>query len=328
VPTGLTATASGSNINLSWTASTGSPTGYNILRSTVSGGPYTTIGNVAGTTASDNGLSAGTYFYVVNAFNSSGTSANSAQASALIVALSPAATLNPSTINFGPIVQGVTSAALTVTITSSGTSNLILASSNAITISGANAPDFAVAGGTCANGTSLAPAGTCTITVTFTPSTTSSEVASLVVVSNDPSSPDTVSLSGTGSGAVTVSPISINFGNSYNNKTSSARTVTLTNSSGSTITFTSVTLTTGTQFALSGNTCTGTLANGNSCTVNVSFTPTSIGNKADTLNFAYTGASGSPQTVALTGKGTKRNILKVGSAVKWRYNPGAVIIRI
>jgi cellulose 1,4-beta-cellobiosidase len=83
-PTGLTATTvSSSQINLSWTASSGA-TSYNVKRATVSGGPYTTIApGVTATSYSDTGLAASTtYYYVVSAVNSVGESANSAQANA------------------------------------------------------------------------------------------------------------------------------------------------------------------------------------------------------------------------------------------------------
>ncbi len=83
-PTGLTATAtSSSQINLSWTASTGA-TSYSVLRATTTGGPYTGIASgVASTTYSDTGLAANTtYYYVVQAVNSGGASGNSNQASA------------------------------------------------------------------------------------------------------------------------------------------------------------------------------------------------------------------------------------------------------
>src|SRR6266513_1988056 len=82
-PTGLTTSpASTSQINLSWTASSGA-TSYNVLRSTTSGGPYTSIASGVITTSYTNtGLSAGTaYYYVVEAANSTGMSGNSNQAS-------------------------------------------------------------------------------------------------------------------------------------------------------------------------------------------------------------------------------------------------------
>lgn len=92
-PTGLTATAaSSSQINLSWTASTGAAT-YNILRGTTSGGPYTTVATgVVSTSYSDSGLTANTtYYYVVQAVNSYGTSGNSNEASATTLAGVPPA---------------------------------------------------------------------------------------------------------------------------------------------------------------------------------------------------------------------------------------------
>lgn len=85
-PTGLTATAGkvGSlTITLNWTASAGA-TSYNVLRSTVTGGPYTVIATgVTVTTFKNTGLTKGvTYFYVVQAVNAAGTSPNSNEASA------------------------------------------------------------------------------------------------------------------------------------------------------------------------------------------------------------------------------------------------------
>jgi len=90
-PTNLTATAaSSSQINLSWTGSSGA-TSYNVLRSTTNGGPYSQVASgVTSTSFSDTGLAAGTtYFYVVQACNSSGCSGNSNQASATTPSNSP-----------------------------------------------------------------------------------------------------------------------------------------------------------------------------------------------------------------------------------------------
>jgi len=82
-PIGLTAAPVSSTQNtLSWTASTGA-TSYNILRSLTSGAGYSTVATVGTTTYNDSSLTPSTtYYYVVQAANSFGTSPNSNQASA------------------------------------------------------------------------------------------------------------------------------------------------------------------------------------------------------------------------------------------------------
>lgn len=88
-PSGLTATAaSTSQINLSWTAGTSScAVTYNVFRSTTTGFTPSSSNQIAsavsGTSFSDTGLTASTtYFYLVEASNSGGTSGPSNQASA------------------------------------------------------------------------------------------------------------------------------------------------------------------------------------------------------------------------------------------------------
>jgi O-glycosyl hydrolase/aryl-phospho-beta-D-glucosidase BglC (GH1 family) len=87
-PTALTATAaSSSQINLSWTASTTSGVTYSVYRGTASGftpgSSNLVTSGLSGTTYSNTGLSASTtYYYVVEAVNSNGTSPASNQASA------------------------------------------------------------------------------------------------------------------------------------------------------------------------------------------------------------------------------------------------------
>ena len=97
-PTGLTATASSSSaIGLSWTAAPANPpctiTSYSVYRSTINGftpSPSTLdASGVTGTTYSDTGLAASTtYYYLVEALDSFGASAASAQASATTPAAS------------------------------------------------------------------------------------------------------------------------------------------------------------------------------------------------------------------------------------------------
>ncbi|MGD0383522.1 MAG: rhamnogalacturonan lyase, partial [Thermoguttaceae bacterium] len=90
-PTGLAVTvASSSEIDLTWTTSSGA-TSYRVKRSDNSGGPFYTIATgVTGLSYSDTTVaSGGTYYYVVSAVSSSGGSDNSVQAAASIPLISP-----------------------------------------------------------------------------------------------------------------------------------------------------------------------------------------------------------------------------------------------
>lgn len=82
VPSGLVASAQDAQVNLTWTA-VGGATSYAVFRAATSGGPYTAIATPTNTSYNDAGLANGTtYFYVVAAIDASGSSANSAEASA------------------------------------------------------------------------------------------------------------------------------------------------------------------------------------------------------------------------------------------------------
>lgn len=83
-PLGLTATAGNASVALAWNSVNGA-TSYKVKRSSTSGGPYTDLTTLTGTTYSYSDLSANngtTYYYVVSAVNSTMESANSAQAAA------------------------------------------------------------------------------------------------------------------------------------------------------------------------------------------------------------------------------------------------------
>jgi hypothetical protein len=106
----------------------------------------------------------------------------------------PSVNLSSTSLNFGSQPTGTTSSAQTVTLTNVGGGQLTI---NSIAVTGGNAGDFAQTNN-C--GTSLAPNGACTISVTFTPSTTGARSSSVAINDNAPSSPQTIALSGTGTG--------------------------------------------------------------------------------------------------------------------------------
>jgi hypothetical protein len=103
--------------------------------------------------------------------------------------------LSPSTsgLTFGTQPQSTVSAGQSVTLTNAGSARLHVSA----TFSGADADDFLLSQNTCAGG-SVAPGSTCSMTVKFAPNASGARSGTLVLTSNAPSSPDGVSLSGTG----------------------------------------------------------------------------------------------------------------------------------
>jgi len=85
VPTALTATANTSlRINLSWLGDVAAAS-YNVKRSIIHGGPYTTVANCTDASYTDGGLTSGVpYYYVISAVNTNGESSNSTEAGAVV----------------------------------------------------------------------------------------------------------------------------------------------------------------------------------------------------------------------------------------------------
>jgi hypothetical protein len=131
----------------------------------------------------------------------------------------------------------------------------------------------------------------------------------------------TAPLAGTGiGGSVTISPGSYGFQPTTAGTTSpdSPAPFVITNNTSGTITITGASV--GTADFAAYNPCT-TIPSGtppaNQCTVQASFSPlvSDIGNLNDTLTITYTGASGSPLSVPLSGTSTAPNTNQVPSAV-------------
>lgn len=210
---------------------------------------------------------------------------------------SPNVGLSPG-LNFGNQNDGTTSAPLTITVTNTGNSTLTVSS---VQITGPNASDFKQTN-TCTSG-GVAPQATCAINVTFTPSISGTENATITVNDNAPNSPESTTLTGVGDGsgpAVTLSPTSLVFATQVIGTSSPPQNVTLTNTGSSLLSVTSI----GTTGAFSEtNNCSTSVAAGASCTISVTFTPTTVNTNAGTVVITDN-APASPQTVSLTGTGT------------------------
>ena len=218
----------------------------------------------------------------------------------------PTANLSPPSMTFASQALGSTSSAQAATLTNSGGTTLNITS---IALTGANSSDFAQTNN-C--GASVAAGANCTISVTFMPSASGSRTASVTITDNASGSPQTVSLSGTGTGTaalVSLSPTSLAFGNQPVDMTSSAQTVTLSNTGNAALSITSLALTgTNASDFAQANTCGSSVAAGANCTIAVMFTPSVTGTEAASLSIADN-RSGSPQTVPLSGAGTHDVIL-------------------
>jgi Abnormal spindle-like microcephaly-assoc'd, ASPM-SPD-2-Hydin len=213
----------------------------------------------------------------------------------------PAVSLSPSNLSFGNQLVNTTSAVQTISLIDSGTAPLTISGFN---INGPNAGNFAQSNNCPISPSTLPVNASCTISVTFTPSATGSRSANLRISDNAANSPQTVALSGIGTApVVSLSPTSLSFGSQAVNTTSPAQTITLTNTGTAPLTISGITINGANagDFAQT-NTCPSSLAVGASCTISVTFKPAATGNRKANLNIADN-AAGSPQQVALNGKG-------------------------
>ena len=107
--------------------------------------------------------------------------------------INPLATLSPASVNFSTQEEGTTSAPTTVTLTNTGNTPLTLGT---LSISG----NFAIvpADTTCADGGTVQPSASCVIGVDFTPTAKVQRTGTLKITDNALTSPQEVTLSGTG----------------------------------------------------------------------------------------------------------------------------------
>jgi Cep192 domain 4 len=175
-------------------------------------------------------------------------------------------TLTPASLTFSNQNVGTTSSPRALTLTN-GTASALTGLS--VSVGGTNAGDY---GQTSNCGTSLAASSSCTINVTFAPTTSGTRTATVMVT--DSAGTQSSNLSGTGVGNVTLTPASVGFGNQGVGTTSSPRPLTLSNGNSSSLTSVSVSIT-GANAADFGqtNNCGTSVAANSSCTINVAFTP-------------------------------------------------------
>ena len=205
------------------------------------------------------------------------------------------ATLTPALLAFSA-TAGTASAPQTLTLTNTGSAALTI---NSIALGGAN-PALFTQVTTC--GASLPIAASCSISVTFKPSTAGTFTATVSVMDNGAVPTQTAALSGVATATpapqAALTPVSASF-TTTTGSTSAAQVFTLINAGNAALPISSIAVA-GSAFALTANTCGTSLAASASCTLSVTFTPAGVGTVTGTLTVVNLVGT---QTAALTGVG-------------------------
>jgi hypothetical protein len=200
---------------------------------------------------------------------------------------------SPPMLVWGKVAVGNTAASKTVTVTNTQTSNIVFAD---ISVS----PGYILAASTCPSAPSgLAPGASCTVSLMFRPDAVGTVSGGLTFTDNGTGSPQTVSLSGTGTlGSLLFTPTSLSFAGVDPGTTSPAQTAVLTNELTSPLTLTKI-VTSG-PFSQTNN-CPSVLGPQASCGFQVTSRPIANGITSGSVN-VLDGSGGSTQ-LYLKGQG-------------------------
>jgi hypothetical protein len=209
--------------------------------------------------------------------------------------------LSSTALSFGNQAVGYSSATQNVILTNMSAATIYFGS---IALGGANSGSF-VTSNTC--GASLAVDASCEVGVRFVPQTTGPLSAAITLTDTAVTSPQTISLSGTGitapAASLTLSSTSLSFGAETVGVSTAALDVQVTNTSGVTLYFGIAESGTNSSSFPTSNTCFPSLAAGATCKIGVRMAPQVTGPLSATITLTdNTGTS--PQTIALSGSGT------------------------
>ena len=278
--------------------------GANIAGATAAS--YTT----AVTTTADSGS---TFRAVVT--NTAGTVTSAA--ATLTVNAAPAAGIQVSStsINFGNSVVGSNSSQVLI-ITNTGTATLSItqvntSGSTSFSVSGFSLPLNVNAGKQT------------TITVAFLPTSVGSVSGNISIVSNVPTSPTSVGLSGAGIAATLtlgINPTSLSFGNVTTGTASATKNVTITNTGNANVTISQITAS-GAGYLVTGGSTPVTLSPSQNLTLTTQFSPTVTGTVNGSISIV-SNANGSPASVSLSGIGVA--LVQHSVALTWNASTSAV----
>jgi hypothetical protein len=211
-----------------------------------------------------------------------------------------------SPVDFGSVNVGQSSSAQTFTVSNTGNSNLVIG-----TISSSNNAEFAISNDNC-SGQSIAPSGSCTLQVTFSPTTYGSRTSTLSVSSNDPDTPNfNIILNGTGQasniGVIPASPV--DFGSVNVGQSSSPQTLTVSNTGNSNLVIGTISSSNNAEFVMSNDNCSGqSVAPSGSCTLQVIFSPVANGSRASEMQIPSNDPDAAIFAIALNGAGVQYTV--------------------
>jgi uncharacterized repeat protein (TIGR03803 family) len=229
----------------------------------------------------------------------------------------PIVSLSATSEAFGSIALNSESAVSQVTLTNTGNAPLSISS---IGLSGppANNQDYEFVISTTTSCATVAPAGTCVIRIQFAPTVAGDAIATLNIYNNVGTGKDsTITLTGTGVQAgptASLSSVTAAFGNQGVNSESAAQVVTLTNTGNAALNISSIALTgTGAaQFIYGTTTSCATVAAQGTCTFRMRFYPKAAGAASAAIQITDN-ASGSPQSIALSGTGISGPVVSLSA---------------
>jgi len=243
------------------------------------------------TTTADSGS---TFDVVVS--NTAGTATSSAATLTVNPAPAPVIQVNPTSFNFVNGVVGTTLSQVLI-IKNTGTAALSVTQltetgSAFFTVSGFSLPLNVNAGQQT------------TITVAFLPTSVGTVSGNISIVSNAPTSPTSVGLSGTAIAAthtLGINPTSLSFGSVTTGTSSAPQNVTITNTGNSNVTISQINLG-GAGYSMTGGSAPVTLSPSQNLTLAIQFSPTAAGMVNGSISIV-SNATGSPATVSLSGTG-------------------------
>jgi sugar lactone lactonase YvrE len=218
------------------------------------------------------------------------------QGTATALSISP----NPLAFSSQPVTTSVTK-----TITVKGATTY---SASPVSLLG-DTTDFSIASNTCTGAVTTS----CTVGITFDPQSPGAKKTKLIIKDNDPTSPQIVSITGTGSSYESFTPASVTFKTQVVGTTSKATTVTFKYAGSGSITLSSA-ATASSSYVLTSNTCTSgaVLATGGTCTFGVEFAPSTstlgVVTGTVTVNFSADPNGQTTAQLPLTGTATEVSI--------------------